>query len=406
MKRSEWNDKQLEELLGNMPKIQDHRDPRDIYQNITIKLNKKKQRSWVVPSVATAAAILLFVILVPNVMNWNDSTSNSMQEESAATDSAEQPQMEKVTENNEDSAGGKEESTEIITDNENEGKMQMTSIDEEVSYTALYKEDISDENVFTYAIPDGQVQNVVPISIVVPKEDGKVILEQFKETMTKLEEEQWGLSEFYPLNADLTVSNDEALNVSVTSDHPYKYGSTNVMAFTNVLKKLSQTLGLNEVELYTNDKEGIELDGFGNLPKIDAFEDEKEAYYFYYPKTNTEHLYLVPYDGSFKDIKSALNAMKENITTHGLAASIPQDINIEEVQSAGEDILNLKFDDESKISNEPSFIHTIEAILLTAKDFDFEKVIIQYNKLDKIGKFNMNEEIDVPVAPNKMEILN
>ncbi|TKC19760.1 hypothetical protein [Robertmurraya kyonggiensis] len=404
MKRSEWNDKQLEELLSNMPKIQDHRDPRDIYQNITIKMSKKKQRSWVVPSVATAAAILLFVILVPNVMNWNESTSNSMEERSTASDSAEQPEMAKMTENSEDSAGGKEEAK-IFTDKKNDENMQMTSIEEEETYTALYKEDLTDGNVFTYAIPDTQGQNIVPISIVVPKEDGKELFEQYKEIMTSLKEEEWGLSEFYPLKAELSISNESVLNVSVPTDHPYMYGVPGQEAFTETLRELAKTLGLNEVDLFTEEKKGIEFELYGNLPTLDLSNDSNHAYYFHYPEKKPKQLYLVPYSQPYKSIEEAFNAMKENISL-GLSASIPQDINIEEIKSAGEDILNLKFDDDSKIANEPSFIHTIEAILLTAKDFDFEKVIIQYNKLDKIGKFNMNEEIEVPVAPNKMEILN
>lgn len=405
MKRSEWSDKQLEELLSNMPKIQDHRDPRDIYQNITIKMSKKKQRSWVVPSVATAAAVLLFVILVPNVMNWNNSTSNSSLERSTASDSAEQPQMAKITENSEDSAGGKEEEAKSFADKENEEQMEMTSIEEEESYTAVYKEDIADENVFTYAIPDKQAQNIVPVSIVVPKEDGKELFEQYKEIMTTLKEEEWGLDDFYPLNAELTLSNKGVLNVSVPSDHPYRYGVPGQEAFTETLRELAKTLGLNEVALFTEDKKGIEFEHYGNLPTLDLSDDSNHAYYFHYPETKREQLYLVPFNQSYKSIEEAFNAMKENIAV-GLSASIPKDINIEEINSAGKDILNLKLDEDSKIANEPSFIHTIEAILLTAKDFDFEKVIIQYSKLNKIGKFNMNEEIDVPVAPNKMEILN
>ncbi|MEQ2528184.1 GerMN domain-containing protein [Bacillaceae bacterium CLA-AA-H227] len=406
MKRSEWSDEQLEDLLSNMPKIQDHRDPRDIYQNITITMNKKKQRSWVVPSVATAAAVLLFVILAPNLMNWNDSTSNSMQESSTAQDAAEQPQMEKMTENSEDSAGGKEEEAKIFTDNENEEKMQMTSIEEEESYTALYEEDITEENVFTYAIPDEQGQNIVPVSIVVPKEDGKELFEQYKEIMTGLKEEEWGLSEFYPLNAELSISNKSILNVNVPTDHSYRDGSINAPALIQVLQDTAKTFGIKEVSLFTENKEGIDLGNLGTEKMLDLSDDSNHAYYFYNSQAKPEQLYLVPFNQSYKNIEEAFTAMKENITTHGLAASIPQDINIEEIKSAGEDILNLKFDEDSKIANEPSFIHTIEAILLTAKDFDFEKVIIQYNKLDKIGKFNMNEEIDVPVAPNKMEILN
>ncbi len=54
MKRSEWSDNELEELLRQMPKVKDHRDPRDIYQNISLK--KRKTKSWLLPGMAAAAA--------------------------------------------------------------------------------------------------------------------------------------------------------------------------------------------------------------------------------------------------------------------------------------------------------------------------------------------------------------
>ncbi|WP_449620280.1 negative regulator of sigma-X activity, partial [Robertmurraya sp. Marseille-Q9965] len=340
MKRSEWNDKQLEDLLSNMPKIKDHRDPRDIYQNITIKMSKKKQRSWVVPSVATAAAVLLLVILVPNVMNWNDSTSNSMQESKTAYDSADQPQMEKMTESSEDSAGGKEDEAKInaVEDMENDEKMQMTSIEEEETYTALYKEDTADKNVFTYAIPDEQGQNIVPVSIVVPKEEGKELFEQYKEIMTSLKEEEWGLSEFYPLNAELSISNKSTLNVNIPSDHSYRDGSINGPAFIQVLQDTAKTFGIKEVSLFTENKEGIDLGNNGNMKNLELVDDGNHAYYFHYPEKKPEQLYIVPFNQPYKSIEEAFNAMKENIAV-GLNASIPQDINIEEIKSSGEDIL-------------------------------------------------------------------
>ncbi|MED3563213.1 hypothetical protein P4447_12285, partial [Bacillus xiapuensis] len=69
MKKSEWSDKQLEDLLRQMPKIKDHRDPRDIYQNLSLK--KQKRPVWVIPVIASAAALLLIVILIPKLLVGN-----------------------------------------------------------------------------------------------------------------------------------------------------------------------------------------------------------------------------------------------------------------------------------------------------------------------------------------------
>lgn len=406
MRKSEWSDKQLEELLSKMPKIEDNRDPRDIYQNITLKLNKKKQRSWIIPSVASAAAILLFVILTPNFMNWNDSAEDSV-ERSAASRSSEYVQMDKKedkTSNVEEDQN--EEQMEIMSE-EPEEEMSISSVDVAESYSALYDTDVNGGNVYTFAIPDNLAQNVVPISVVVPNEEGKSPIEQFNETMSLLQEEQWGLSEYYPLNAEISLDEGETvLNVSVPTDHVYRDGSTAELAFKEVLEGAAATLGLQKVSLFTDNQPGIEFGNQDKLTDLNITKNGNRAFYFYYPTVDSKKPFLVPYKEPFNDIEDAFDAMKENIDTHGLKASITEEVNIEGVESTKEQVLTLQLDESSQIENNPSVIYTIEAILLTAKDFKFDKVKIEYNNLDNIGKFYFNQELNVPVAPNKMELVH
>jgi hypothetical protein len=405
VKRSEWSDKQLEDLLRNMPKIEDHRDPRDIYQNISLKMNKKKQRTWVIPSLATAAAVLLIAILAPSVMNWNESTSPSM-DKSTASESAEQVEMAKIEEN-EVEIMDNEENAEVVVDDNNEQQMEIATFDEEESYTALYEADVENENVFTFAIPDQNAQNMVPITVVVPKGEGKEPIEQLNETMPLLPEEQWGLSEYYPLDGQLSWNETEGfLKVNVSSGHHYGEGSASEYIFRKVIKETAKTLGTDRAVLYTEDKPGIELGNTGNVNEINVDEDGNHAYYFYYTDATPDKPYLVPYSEPFADIESALNAMRDNIDTHGLRASIPEELSFEEINSSGEDVLTLQFSEGSNVTEDPSMIHTIEAILLTAKEFQFDKVKFEYDQLERIGKFTFNEELEVPIAPNKMELIH
>lgn len=46
----------------------------------------------------------------------------------------------------------------------------------------------------------------------------------------------------------------------------------------------------------------------------------------------------------------------------------------------------------------------IEAILLTAKEFGFKKVQFQNAGNEKIGHFNLRKAIEVPVAPNLIDL--
>lgn len=402
VRKSEWNEKQLEELLRKMPKIEDHRDPREIYQNISLKMNKRKQKSWVIPSIATAAAILLFVVLSPNLMSWNDRAEQST-DQNSSTEVADKMEMAKVEENK----------TAVVEDAEDQKESSQTENEESVSsltvedtYTALYKEDVNNENVLTFTIPDVQAQNVVPISIMAPKAEGIAKIDQLKETMANLREEEWGLSDYYPLNADLSLDEKaNVLNVNVPSGHYYGDGSASENAFTSILKETAVNLGVKNVALFTDNNPGIEMGNRGTIKNLELTKDSNRGYYFYYPNESIKKPFLVPYQEPYSDIETALNAMKENIDTHSLQPSIPSDVNIDETLSSGEEVLILKLNENSNITDDPSMIYTIEAILLTAKDFNFDKVKIEFTKLEHVGKFAFNEELDVPVAPNKMALI-
>ncbi|GAE43422.1 hypothetical protein [Mesobacillus boroniphilus] len=89
MKKSQLSDKQLEEILGQMPKVKDHRDSRDIYQNIAHRVEKrKKMPAWVIPGAALAAALFLAFILSPGLMGTNYSEEKSMDSSAAGEKSA------------------------------------------------------------------------------------------------------------------------------------------------------------------------------------------------------------------------------------------------------------------------------------------------------------------------------
>ncbi|WP_019154346.1 GerMN domain-containing protein [Robertmurraya massiliosenegalensis] len=409
MRKSEWSDEQLEKLLREMPRIEDKRDPRDIYQNISLKMAKKKQRSWIIPSVATAAAVLILAVLTPNLFSGNFSSESSMESRSVS-EQADQAEMNMMVEDKQEQEQDNhvEEKIEIASEDKvvEEGSEISTDDGIDEVYTALYDEDVADENVFIFAIPDREGQNIVPITVLVPKEKGKSLFEQYVDTMPKLLENEWGLKEYFPLkDVELSVDEDGILKVNIPSGQTLQ-GSSNEIAFTSALKRTAKTLGLNGIELYTDDQPGIEMGNSGNLQTLDLSEDANFAYYFYYSGTNSRTPYLVPYGGTFNNVESALDAMKENVNTHQLEASIPENLEIEEVHSEDKEMLTLQLKEKSEVSDTPTILQTIEAILLTAKEFDFEKVKIEYNNLESIGKFTFNKEINVPVAPNKMDLLN
>jgi hypothetical protein len=420
MKESKWSDEQLQELLSQMPKIKDNRDPREIYQNIEIKMGKQKKRTWILPAAAAAAALLLLFILAPNLMNWQESADKQIEIQSEQTQSSEQI----TSDNNRISEARDEESdpeplakeedpqedhSQLSGDPEKESSddISMKSVSSEISPTAVYEEDLAGKEVLTYAIPDKEAQNIVPVSVLVDDDPDRTKFALFEDTMSKLTEDAWGLEEYYPLKANLTHDQENnILTVDVPVDHPYSMSSTSELLLEKVLAEIMNNLDIEKIDLRTEGKVGIEFSHYGYREEfIPENSTGNLIYYFLYPNGADSTPFLVPLREQFNSVKDALAAMKKNQTENNLQASIPDDIDFE-IEEIKDSKLIIRFNNESEIIDNASTLHAIEAILLTAKDFDFDTVKLENADVDKIGKFDLTEELKVPVAANKRDLPN
>ncbi|WHX99137.1 hypothetical protein [Neobacillus sp. DY30] len=390
MKKSEWSDKQLEELLRQMPKIHDHRNPRDIYQNLSIK--KRKRPAWILPGIATAAALLLFFLLVPKMLDRTEYSLDRIGQEKSS-------QEEQISLPQEDSSiqMKKEDSMKNETGLSGaESKMLMTGSDK----TALYEDEVVDGTVITYWIPDSQAQVLVPVATVVPKDSNKNWLTYFTENMALLKEEEWGLSDYYPLNATFTLDNSKnTVIVDVPNDHNYGEGSTSETNFINLLKKnFASNSQVNKIMLTTNGQPGIEFGNFGVVEEITVEPEEKHAYFFYTPD-GMETTYLVPSTVRYQDITAAFEAMKTGQPELGLAASLAPSFPFKDV-TVRENKLIITMDDNADMENNLENTHSFEAILLTAKEFGIDTITILNAPIKLLGPFDLTKEMKVPLAPN------
>ena len=103
--------------------------------------------------------------------------------------------------------------------------------------TALYDDEVGNGTVITYWIPDSQAQILVPVSTVVNIDSNKDWLTTFTESMGLLKEEEWGLTDYYPLNATFKWDSiNNTVTVDVPKDHKYGQGSAAETNFINSLK--------------------------------------------------------------------------------------------------------------------------------------------------------------------------
>ncbi|MDQ0976111.1 hypothetical protein QFZ31_005989 [Neobacillus niacini] len=387
MKKSEWSDKQLEELLRQMPKIHDNRNPRDIYQNLSIK--KRKRPAWLIPGFAAAAALLLFFLLVPKMLNGTQNSFDSAkQEESSSEAKMSQSDDHSSLLMKEDSKSG------------SEPEMRIT----EINKNALYDDEAGDGTVITYWIPDSQAQNLVPISIVVTPDNNKNWLTIFTESMELFNEEEWGLADYYPLNAKFEL--DETKNtviVDLPKNHPYGQGSTAEINFITTLKNnIASNSNVNKIMLKTDGQPGVELGNYGVLEEIEVKPEGKHAYFFYKPD-GMDTTYLVPSTDTYQDINAALEAMKTDQQEQALKASLIPSFPIKDV-TAKENKLIITLDEKAAMENSQETVNSFEAILLTAKEFGIDTITIVNAPIQLLGPFDLTKEMKVPLAPNLRQI--
>lgn len=394
MKKSEWSDKQLEELLRQMPKIQDHRNPRDIYQNLSIK--KRKRPAWLVPGFATAAALLLIFLLVPKMLDGTESSFNSAKQEESSSE-------EKISLADDNSSIMMKKEDVAETENGISGaepKMLMTGSDK----TALYDYEVGNGTVMTYWIPDSQAQILVPISTVVNIDSNKDWLTTFTESMGLLKEEEWGLTDYYPLNATFKWDSiNNTVTVDVPKDHKYGQGSA---AETNFISSLKNNIVSNsqvsKIKLTTNGQPGMELGNYGVIEEIEVERNGKQAYFFYTPD-GMDTTYLVPSTDKYQDINAAFEAMKIGQQELGLAASLVPSFTIKEF-TIKDNKLVITMDDNAALENNRETINSYEAILLTAKGFGIETVTILNPPIQILGPFDLSKEMKVPIGANLHQI--
>ncbi|MGG7617893.1 hypothetical protein [Bacillus coreaensis] len=393
------SDEQLEEWLREMPKLKDHRDPHVIYENISKKLEERPRKTWIIPSFATAAAVLLVAILSFNLFDgtsFNQSADKSLQEEAVTEQNSSLKKEESTTENEARMDVGSEENSNDMND--------ITFQTIEDSTTAVYAEDLGAMQVFTLAIPDSQVQNIIPVSFLIEPSDQVDQLVQLEEGMASINEQEWGLDNFYPLEADLAIdTNNSTLNVNVAADHPYQFGTAGT-PFVAAIQQILLDLNLEKAVFTTDETEKGMSTGHDFFTEKSIEKKSNLAFYFYYPNNESTKPYLVPYTESYSTIENAFEAMKTNIDTHNLRAPLLVDqinsVDIDDTQK----IVNITLNKGINIEDTPETSQSIEAILLTVKSFGYEKVKFSNAPINHVGRFSLQEEIQVPIAANKKSI--
>lgn len=395
-----WDDKKIEDLLKRMPLVEDHRKPAEIFYQVQKRMRKEKRQYWYIPAAAIATVLFLSFILYPSIFSNNDASHNDEMERYSVTDNDQGSAMLKANEATDAGNQDVAETEESLEDSTNPGIMEL---EENPSKSALYTNQVTDDmTAITYAVPDDQVQNIVPVTITVPKNEDQTWVDQYNNNQSQIPFEELGLDgEYLPYKGEVSIASDgSAIKLNLERNHPYNHGSAGNVSLTTSLDYTLQNSPFDKVIFSTEGKPGVEIGNYGVIPEHNVNKIFNQAFFIYQKSQKAKKL-LSPYVAiSYPTIQEALDAMQEDVDTHNLIAPL-KDFGIKAVTEDGEGLI-IEFGDQIIDQTQDNML-SLEAILLTAKNFGYKTVIFKHPKQDHFADIMFNEPVEVPMAPNYLE---
>ncbi|WP_110113006.1 hypothetical protein [Bacillus sp. CGMCC 1.16541] len=382
MNKEKWNEKQIEELLSQMPTIRDERTPTQIYQQTEQKMSKPQKKLWLVPSIASIAAVFIIVVV----------SMSFVQQQNVYHQSSERPLNELQR---------KDEATPYEKKSEDKEDQPQLFESKEVNPSLAVQPSLQNRNekFITIGIPDPQAQIVVPLTYIIDKKE-PITVEDIKSISETVNEEQLGLSENMLEKVQL-VESKEGVKVSVPEGFTANLGGTGEVVFQQSLEETFRWLPFEKVELYSGDTKGVEFGHLGKYVEISPNPAKQKGYMTYQP-SESHPTYLVPTPQPFETINAALEVMKKDNDTYFLKASIPEDINIPKVTIENETVI-YEFDASVNEKEIESLRYMLYALMFTAKDFGYKAVRFKGFANPQIGELKVDELQETPVAPNVVE---
>lgn len=405
MHKSTFNDEQLEKLLKNMPKVKDTQDPEQLFAKISSRLEEekknevnkndfnrpiKRKKSWILPTLASIAAIIIVSLVIPSFL---------YQQDSATEESTQKAKVQKsiINENKEE--------PENFTMMAKEGPMTRMASD---SIPHLVTELLENQEFITVAVPDKSAQFVVPVSFIIPKDGEMTNLERIETIKEHLHEEEWGLSSY--ILEDVKLSEEQAGNgakkliIDAPVNHPYGNGSAMEIIFLSTVKEMAKQLGYSVVEFRTEGKPGIILGNYGELKALDLEKGKSKSLYYIFQPNGVIQKYLVPFTKEI-EFPQALEEMKlpMEIDLQQIKPAIPESIQFKAIDiNKNTNNAVIEFTEGTMLTNDEANLLMVEAILMTSKEYGAKTVEFKNTGIEIIGPFNMLEPIKVPVAVNPM----
>jgi hypothetical protein len=383
--------------LQSLPKVTDRQNPSDLFRKINARIqdeqiNHSRKKTWLLPSVASVAALFLIFLIGSQLVNLSGGMHESANDHSATEESAESL---------EDEAGlfkaeGDAEinATGITESGQNDTMMRM---DTGMTSDILIQEEAANGTLITIGIPDTLTQNFIPVSML-SSDNSLSRLDAIQEAFQNISEEELGLNQHFFDEVQLKEEGDKLV---ITVPEGFNGNLYTGNSLEIAIDETFRWMGYKEVELKTAEGNPVEVGNYGPMPIIQLDETLNKGYFVY--NTPAGHVYLVPSPKEYQSatFQEALDFMKKRIDTHALESSIPTEFEV--IANVQGDHATVTFNSAGIEDNETTSL-MIKAILLTAREFGIKEVTFDGTP-EQLGGILLRENgepisVKVPVAPN------
>ncbi|KZE67572.1 hypothetical protein AWM68_19100 [Fictibacillus phosphorivorans] len=386
MEPIKWNDENIEQHLKSMPPIKDRQSKQELFLKVQAKIEYKQPKgkklpTWSLPALATACALVLFGIFVPDLMkNGGQKMENSNM---AQHDGDMKAKMA------DDSAGGK--------DKNQVGLMKTERL--AAYHSPLLKKDIDSSNKdwVTIGYLDEQAQLVIPVSFLTDKD---YYLNKVNDQLQKFKPNDAGLTESPLIKAKITEEEETVIvdfpqGAVLESEEPLLKSLISI-TFANSGQKA-------KVEFRTDGQPGYEFPRFGPAKEWDLAVPGAPHYRYDAPSNDAFIVSLFSTgeeaDRLPKEFKDALEMMDDE-QERGLKPLLPKNITFG-VKEINKDYVEITFPDSIKLSaDDTEDVMMIDAILLTAESYGYDSVKFMNTKLDTIGPYHLDKPIEGVTGTN------
>lgn len=401
MKKSRWKEREIEDLLRQLPEVKDKRSKKEVFSRIEGKQRRNRKKLWI-PRIVGIASLFLMMIIGSSLMIGKDESQEqevnshgngklAISESKIILDKQEKHDIE----SNEKQEVKEDIEGEPIEKNELKSKSQQVE-KEKTPIRAIYSEDLQGKSTITLGVPDHQQNFIVPLSFVVDTIEETEALDQVVKKMSTINEKKYGLSDYFPL--DIKVSHVPTNN---TANIELRAGSNLLdedIVFLRTMEETLSYLNIDKVTFTTDGKSGASFAHAGTVIE-EEIPQHKNRTFFLYHTDKSSSSFLVPSNIDYQNMEEALQAAKEEPGIEGISSALPESLKWENLRYDG-GLVTVELAQEGRLKNDSESLQGLEVILFTAKDFGYAKVKFENSPVEMVGSLNLSEEITVPVAPN------